>query len=97
MPIMSSSPHMKLFSSFYLADSYPLVYFSKMASSGRKQNKKPKQSEDSSHLQAFDFNIEDVKKGLSGSEDEAREGAFYLSFILVVFHVFLIKLQTNSK
>ncbi|MCJ8734319.1 hypothetical protein PDJAM_G00233740 [Pangasius djambal] len=44
-----------------------------MASAGRKQNKKPKQSEDSSHLQAFDFNIEDEKKGLSGSEDEARE------------------------
>ncbi|XP_060783000.1 synaptonemal complex protein 3 [Neoarius graeffei] len=44
-----------------------------MASAGRKQNKKPKQSEDSSHPQAFDFNIEDEKKGLSGSEDEARE------------------------
>lgn len=50
-------------------------YFSKMASSGRKPNKKPKQSEDSSHLQAFDFKIEDDTKGLSGSEDEAREGA----------------------
>ncbi|KAK3564712.1 hypothetical protein QTP86_024889, partial [Hemibagrus guttatus] len=45
----------------------------KMASAGRKQNKKSKQSEDSSHLQAFDFKIEDEKKGLSGSEDEARE------------------------
>lgn len=54
-----------------------------MASAGRKQNKKPKQSDDSSHPQAFDFNIEDEKKGLSGSEDEAREGA-------IVFIVFLI-------
>ncbi|GAA6101346.1 synaptonemal complex protein 3 [Tachysurus ichikawai] len=44
-----------------------------MASAGRKQNKKSKQSEESSHLQAFDFNIEGEKKGLSGSEDEARE------------------------
>ncbi|XP_058252199.1 synaptonemal complex protein 3 [Hemibagrus wyckioides] len=44
-----------------------------MASTGRKQNKKSKQSEDSSHLQAFDFKIEVEKKGLSGSEDEARE------------------------
>ncbi|KAF7707549.1 synaptonemal complex protein 3 isoform X2 [Silurus meridionalis] len=42
-----------------------------MASAGKKQNKKLKPS-DSSHLQAFDFNIEDEKKCLSGSEDEAR-------------------------
>lgn len=48
-----------------------------MASAGRKQTKKPKQSEDSSHLQAFDFKIEGETKGLSGSEDEAREGAIY--------------------
>ncbi|TSK28084.1 Synaptonemal complex protein 3 [Bagarius yarrelli] len=43
-----------------------------MSSVGRKQNKKSKQTEESSHLQAFDFNIEDEKKHLSGSEDEAR-------------------------
>lgn len=61
-----------------------------MASTGRKQNKKSKQSEDSSHLQAFDFKIEVEKKGLSGSEDEAREGAIYLSCLLVVFNDFVI-------
>lgn len=48
-----------------------------MASAGRKQNKKCKQPEDSSHLQAFDFDIDDKKKGLSGSDDEAREGAIF--------------------
>lgn len=56
-----------------------------MTSSGRKQNKKPKQSEDSSHLQAFDFKIEDKKKGLSDSEDEAREGASYLGHCFCFF------------
>lgn len=59
-----------------------VIYFSKMASAGRKQNKKSKQSEESSHLQAFDFNIEGEKKGLSGSEDEAREGALFLFYWL---------------
>ncbi|XP_062856099.1 synaptonemal complex protein 3 [Trichomycterus rosablanca] len=44
-----------------------------MASSGRKQSKKTKQTEDPTDLQAFDFNIEEEKKCLSGSEDEARE------------------------
>ncbi|KAL6480519.1 hypothetical protein MHYP_G00115520 [Metynnis hypsauchen] len=45
----------------------------KMASSGRKQTKKTKPTEDATDLQAFDFNIEEEKKGLSGSDDEARE------------------------
>ncbi|KAL7885589.1 hypothetical protein AOLI_G00058840 [Acnodon oligacanthus] len=45
----------------------------KMASSGRKQTKKTKSAEDATDLQAFDFNIEEEKKGLSGSDDEARE------------------------
>lgn len=58
-----------------------------MASAGKKQTKKPKQLEDSSHLQAFEFKIEDEKKGLSGSEDEAREGAIYLCSV-IVFHDF---------
>uniref|UniRef100_A0A3B4CSI8 XLR/SYCP3/FAM9 domain-containing protein n=1 Tax=Pygocentrus nattereri TaxID=42514 RepID=A0A3B4CSI8_PYGNA len=44
-----------------------------MASSGRKQTKKTKPTEDATDLQAFDFNIEEEKKGLSGSDDEARE------------------------
>ncbi|KAI4895536.1 hypothetical protein NFI96_022529 [Prochilodus magdalenae] len=45
-----------------------------MASTGRKQNKKTKPAEDAPDFQAFEFNITEEKKGLSGSEDEAREG-----------------------
>ncbi|KAG9272424.1 synaptonemal complex protein 3 isoform X1 [Astyanax mexicanus] len=44
-----------------------------MASSGRKQNKKSKPTEGPADIQAFDFNVEEEKKGLSGSDDEARE------------------------
>uniref|UniRef100_A0A3B1K9K0 Synaptonemal complex protein 3 n=1 Tax=Astyanax mexicanus TaxID=7994 RepID=A0A3B1K9K0_ASTMX len=51
--------------------------FRKMASSGRKQNKKSKPTEGPADIQAFDFNVEEEKKGLSGSDDEAREDIFY--------------------
>ncbi|XP_072519827.1 synaptonemal complex protein 3 [Salminus brasiliensis] len=44
-----------------------------MASTGRKQNKKSKTAEAAADLQAFDFSVEEEKKGLSGSDDEARE------------------------
>ncbi|KAF5892520.1 synaptonemal complex protein 3 isoform X1 [Clarias magur] len=44
-----------------------------MASTGRKQTKKAKVSEEPSHHQAFDFNIKDEAQCLTGSDDEARE------------------------
>ncbi|XP_030639506.1 synaptonemal complex protein 3-like [Chanos chanos] len=45
-----------------------------MAATGRKQNKKTKQMADSTDFKAFDFDVEaEDKKGLSGSEDEARQ------------------------
>lgn len=50
-----------------------------MASSGRKQNKKNKPVEGAADLQKFDFSIEEDKKALSGSDDEAREGVICLS------------------
>uniref|UniRef100_A0A8B9HLE3 Synaptonemal complex protein 3-like n=1 Tax=Astyanax mexicanus TaxID=7994 RepID=A0A8B9HLE3_ASTMX len=54
-----------------------------MASSGRKQNKKSKPTEGPADIQAFDFNVEEEKKGLSGSDDEAREGVVYLFVCLL--------------
>ncbi|KAG9345670.1 hypothetical protein JZ751_008814 [Albula glossodonta] len=44
-----------------------------MASAGRKQTKKAKNTHTSSDLQAYEFTIDDEKKGLSGSEDDVRE------------------------
>ncbi|XP_036374258.1 synaptonemal complex protein 3 [Megalops cyprinoides] len=44
-----------------------------MASAGRKQAKKAKNAQDSADLKAFDFNIDEEKKGLSGSDDDARD------------------------
>uniref|UniRef100_A0A4W4H6K7 XLR/SYCP3/FAM9 domain-containing protein n=1 Tax=Electrophorus electricus TaxID=8005 RepID=A0A4W4H6K7_ELEEL len=44
-----------------------------MASTGRKQSKKTKQTEDSTDLRAFDFNIREEKKGLCGSDEETGE------------------------
>ncbi|XP_064199305.1 synaptonemal complex protein 3 isoform X1 [Anguilla rostrata] len=45
-----------------------------MASTGRKQTKKAKNTQNSNDLHAYDFTVNDEKKGLSGSEDEVREG-----------------------
>ncbi|XP_076877636.1 synaptonemal complex protein 3 [Brachyhypopomus gauderio] len=43
-----------------------------MATTGRKQSKKTKRTEDPTDLHAFDFIIEDEKKGFSGSDEETR-------------------------
>ncbi|KAJ8002972.1 hypothetical protein DPEC_G00164500 [Dallia pectoralis] len=44
-----------------------------MASTGRKQSKKTPRVRDSSDIKAFDFTLEEEKKGLSCSEDDTRE------------------------
>ena len=45
-----------------------------MTSSRGKQSKKAKLTEDPIDLKAFNFGKEEAKKGMSGSEDDIREG-----------------------
>ena len=41
---------------------------------GEKQTKKAKNTKNPNDLHAYDFTVDDEKKDLSGSEDEARIG-----------------------